>query len=137
MQPQGSDSNCLECEKSGTYTLYPFDGNDDSKLLGIHIPITTYKAGMASYWLSYRAGNPAEKGLSVHLGWFLGIGKGTFKAYYDQTNYDAYGHTVTTDDSFVTPGTCYHISPNIRMLNVHPLDAMAIQPVVCVNFDDS
>jgi len=132
MQPQGPDSDCVECKSSGRYTLYPFDGADNSKLLAIHIPITAHEDDLYSYWLAYRAGSPAEIGLSVHLAWFKGIGGGTFKVYYDQTNYDAYGHTETTDDSFVTPGTCYHISPNIRMLDIHPADAMAIQPVVCV-----
>ena len=68
MQPQGSDSDCIECKSEGTYTLYPFDGDDNSKLMGIHIPITgSYWGSIYSYWLTYRAGNDAKIGLSVHM----------------------------------------------------------------------
>merc|ERR1740124_300626 len=87
---------------------------------------------MYSYWLTYRGGNDANIGLSVHMAWFLNVGYGTFKAVYDQVNYDVYGNTENRLDSFVLPGDCYHIHPNASILSKNPEDAIAIQPVVCV-----
>jgi len=140
MQPQGSDSDCPKCQSSGTYTLYPFDlGGNNKQLMGIHIPITAHDEPcsgcterMYSYWLTYRGGNDAKRGLSVHMAWFYGVGSGTFKAAYDQVSYDVYGDTETTDDSFVLSGDCYHIHPNKVILSKNPEEAVKIQPVVCV-----
>jgi len=132
MQPHGSTAECADCASQGTYTLYPFDGNDNSQLMGIHIPITTLGNTLYSYWLSYRSNNGAEKGLSIHVGWFSRIGGGQFGASYDSLNYDAYGDTETREDSFVTPGTCYHVSPSVKMLEIDPGASIATQPVVCV-----
>jgi len=132
MQPQGSTADCADCANEGTYKLYPFDGNDDSQLMGIHIPITSRGNTLYSYWLSYRSNNGAENGLSVHISWFGGIGWGQFGASYDSLNYDAHGDTETREDSFVIPETCYHISPSVKMLEIDPLASVATQPVVCV-----
>jgi len=132
MQPQGSDLNCPSCESEGKYTLYALDGNNASQRMGIHIPITREGNTLYSYWLSYRSGNPAVVGLSVHISWFSNIGSGKFGAEYDSLNYDAFGDTDTNADSFVASGTCYHIAPSIKMLQIDPLAAIATQPVVCV-----
>jgi len=138
MQPQGSNSDCPLCVSEGKYKLYPLDGNRTSKIMGIHIPITNVGKSLYSYWLSYRGGNPAKVGLSVHISWFYNIGTGQFGAHYDSLNYDANGGTDTREDSFVLPGTCYHISPSIKMLEIDPLASLSTQPVVCVkNLEES
>jgi len=134
MQPHGKDKNCASCVSQGKYTLHPFDAGDDpSKLMGVHIPITSRGSTLYSYWLSYRSGNPARIGLSVHIGWFDSIGSGQFGASYNSLNYDAHGDTDTTADSFILPGTCYHVSPSKKMLEIDPVASLAIQPVVCVD----
>ena len=132
MQPQGSTSNCPTCVSQGTYTLYPLDGDDATKLMGVHIPVTRQGNTLYSYWLSYRSGNPAVAGLSVHISWFDGVGGGQFGASYNSLNYDAHGDTETREDSFVLPGTCYHIPPSVKMLEIDPVASIATQPLVCV-----
>merc|ERR1712176_267329 len=102
--------------------------------MGIHIPITSQGNTLYSYWISYQSKNPASVGLSIHVSWFSHIGSGLFGASYNSLNYDAYGHTETTADSFVLPGTCYHISPSMKMLEIDPVAAVATQPVVCVKW---
>ena len=132
---EGSNSNCPSCDKSGSYTLYPMDGDSKkNRLLGINIPITaSADEHTYSYWLQYRGFNDAKIGLSVHLGWLDKFDDFLFHAGWNQLNYDAHGDTDILEDSFVLPGTCYHVSPNVRILDVDPLDAMRIQPVVCVD----
>ena len=132
MQPQGSNSDCPLCVSEGEYKLFPLDGDSTSKIMGIHIPITDVGNTLYSYWLSYRGGNPAKVGLSVHISWFSNIGNGQFGAEYNSLNYDANGGSDTREDSFVLPGTCYHISPSIKMLEIDPLASLSTQPVVCV-----
>ena len=66
------------------------------------------------------------------MAWLYSLGGGTFKALYDQVNYDVYGDTENRVDSFVLPGTCYHIHPNALILSKNSEDAMKIPPVVCV-----
>jgi len=133
MQPNGSSVNCPSCVSDGTFTLYPLDSDDPEKLMGVHIPITSRGSTLYSYWLSYRSGNPAKIGLSVHISWFDNIGGGQFGASYNSLNYDAHGDTDTTGDSFVLPGTCYHISPSMKMLEIDPLRSIQVGPVVCVD----
>jgi len=132
MQPQGGNSDCPLCVSEGKYKLFPLDGDSTSKIMGIHIPITDVGNTLYSYWLSYRGGNPAKVGLSVHISWFSNIGNGQFGAEYNSLNYDANGGSDTREDSFVLPGTCYHISPSIKMLEIDPLASLSTQPVVCV-----
>jgi len=133
MQPDGSSANCPSCVNEGTFILHPLDSDDPSKLMGVHIPITSQGSTLYSYWLSYRSGNPAKIGLSVHISWFGNIGNGQFGAYYDSLNYDAHGDTETREDSFVIPGTCYRISPSMKMLEIDPLSSISISPLVCVD----
>lgn len=135
MQPEGATDECPTCVKSGTFTLFAFDDSSkppsSSKVMGIHIPITVMGSRVYSYWLSYRVGNDAVKGLSVHVSWFdLG---GIFGATYDSMNYDAFGNTDSTADSFVVEDTCYHISPAPYVKDRDILSVDAVQPVVCVD----
>jgi hypothetical protein len=107
--------------------------------MAVHIPISAttniYGTKIAySYWLSYRGvgvNGLAAGGLSVHFSWFA-LGE-PYGASYDSMNYDAYGDTNTTLDSFVTPGTCYLVTPNGLMMDVDPASGFEIQPIVCVD----
>lgn len=135
MQPEGATDECPNCVSSGTFQIFAFDDSSKppsaSKIMGVHIPITVIGERVYSYWLSYRVGNDAVKGLSVHVSWFdLG---GIFGASYDSMNYDAFGNTDTTLDSFVAEETCYYISPAPYVRDRDILSAEAIQPVVCVD----
>mmetsp|Transcript_4715 Transcript_4715/g.5407 ORF Transcript_4715/g.5407 Transcript_4715/m.5407 type:complete len:557 (-) Transcript_4715:154-1824(-) len=101
--------------------------------MGIHIPISVVGNRLYSYWMSYRSGNDgdAENGLSVHFSWFdLG---GTFGASYDSMNFDAFGDTDTTMDSFVIENTCYHLAPPGYLKDRTLLAGLDVQPVVCVD----
>jgi len=145
MQPEGTTVECPTCLNAGTFKLTAFDDKDvspsSSKKMAIHIPIvpieTIYDENiMFSYWLSYRTGNDgkAAKGVSVHFSWFnLG---GPFGASYGSHNYDAFGDTETTSDSFVEEGTCYHVAPSGYMKDRNMVAVWAVQPVVCVNSID-
>ena len=139
MQPEGATKSCPLCKSSGTYNLKAFDsrssppvGND---IMGIHIPITTNGNVVYSYWVSYRGENQrAAGGLSVHLVWYM-LG-GDFGMTYDSLNYDVYGGSDGMDDSFVTVGTCYHISPAAYMLDRTLQGVNEVQPVICADSID-
>ena len=141
MQPEGATDECPSCSSSGTYTLYPFDDKDilptPSRKMGIHIPIYVAGTEIYSYWLSYRTGNDglAANGLSVHLSWFDVYG-GFFGASYDSMNFDAFGDTDTTFDSFVVENTCYHLAPPGYLKDNAFVAGWLVQPVVCVNSID-
>ena len=137
MQPEGSTTECPSCASSGIFTLSPFDDKDlpptSSRKMGIHIPVAKVDNTLYSYWLSYRSGNDglAQNGLSVHLTWFeLG---GYFGATYDSMNFDAFGDTDTTLDSFVIEDSCYHIAPPSYLKDRAFIESELVQPVVCVN----
>ena len=136
MQPEGSTAECPSCSSSGTFTLRPFDDRNlpptPSTKMGIHIPVVVAGNRLYSYWLSYRSGvdGKAANGLSVHLSWF-NVG-GHFGASYDSMNFDAFGDTDTTDDSFVTTNTCYHLNPPGYLKDSALLAGLLVQPVVCV-----
>jgi hypothetical protein len=67
---------------------------------------------------------------SVHLSWFdLG---GHFGASYNSRNFDAFGDTDTTFDSFVVENTCYHLTPPGYMKDKGLMASLLVQPVVCV-----
>ena len=140
MQPEGPTSHCPTCVSSvQNLVLRPFDDpqvepSNENKM-AIHIPITAATdTRVFSYWLSYRGigcDGLASGGLSVHVSWFdLG---GIFGASYDSLNYDAYGDTVTKLDSFVTPGTCYVITPPGVLMDADPVSADQVVPVACVD----
>lgn len=140
MQPEGATAECQSCLSSGTFTLRPFDDKNipptDSNKMGIHIPISVSGNQVYSYWFSYRSFNEKpSNGLSVHLAWFNL--HGDFGAQYDSLNYDAFGDTETTNDSFVVEGSCYHVAPSIYLKDRVVLeDAEQVQPVVCVKSID-
>ncbi len=138
MQPEGSTTDCPTCQSSGTFTLRPFDDKNlpptSNWKMGIHIPIGVIgDRRLYSYWLSYRSGNDgdAQNGLSVHLSWF-DVG-GYFGASYDSMNFDAFGDTDTTADSFVIENTCYHLSPPGYLKDNALVHSEMVQPVVCVD----
>ncbi len=86
-----------------------------------------------SYWLSYRTGNDySTNGLSLHMTYFE-LGDSTFGAWHDSMNYDATGFTDNKADSFVSVGSCYHMSPPGYLLDRDVVSASAVQPVVCVD----
>jgi len=139
MQPEGPTSNCPDCLAFvQNLTLKPFDNVNvqpsASNKMAVHIPILGRSTTRAySYWLSYRSGNDglAAGGLSIHVSWFdLG---GIFGGSYDSLNYDAFGGTETTSDSFVLPGTCYVVAPSILMMGIDKPATEEVQPVVCVD----
>jgi hypothetical protein len=138
MQPEGPSSYCPKCVASvQNLVLHAFDDrtiNPSSDVLtAVHIPITSRNGKMYSYWLSYRGNlNPlAASGLSVHVAWFS-FG-GLFGAEFNSLNYDAFGDTETLDDSFVTPGTCFVVTPPGIMMDIDPASTEAIQPIACVS----
>ena len=140
MQPEGSTTECPSFTNSGTFTLRPFDDRSlppsSSRKMGIHIPIDVDGNTLYSYWFSYKIGvdGKAANGLTVHLSWFdLG---GYFGASYDSINFDAFGDTDTTDDSFVLENTCYHLSPPLYLKDRAYEAALQVQPVVCVDSVD-
>ena len=144
MQPEGSTSQCPNCVSSGTFTLRPFEDPNLSPTanikMGIHIPIAVTDNGetLYSYWLSYRGtgyDGAAANGLSVHLTWFYLDGS-NYGSQYDSLNYDAFGDTETTNDSFVENGSCYHIFPSAYMTDRAEDNVNAVQPVVCVDSID-
>ena len=137
MQPEGPTTECPTCFKEGTFTLRPFDDKTlpptKSRKMGIHIPIVVAGNRLYSYWLSYKTGvdGVAQNGLTVHLSWF-DVG-GYFGASYDSLNFDAYGDTDTTQDSFVTENTCFHLSPPGYLKDKALVAADLVQPVACVD----
>jgi hypothetical protein len=138
MQPEGPTSYCPRCVSSvNDLVLYSFDDRkitpSASVKTAVHIPITGVQETIYSYWLSYRGAADNKftwSGLSVHFSWF-GLG-GIFGADYDSNNYDAYGDTTTLSDSFVTPGTCYVVSPSPLGMHIDPAAVSDVQPIVCV-----
>jgi hypothetical protein len=138
MQPEGPTNYCPQCVSSvQDMVLYSFDDPTvtPSALvkMAVHIPITSVDSTMSSYWLSYRGASDnkfAATGLSVHLSWFkLG---GLFGALYDSLNYDVYGDTETSQDSFVTPGSCFVVSPSPLGMHIDVAAVTDVQPIVCV-----
>lgn len=88
---------------------------------------------MYSYWLSYRTGNQfSEKGLSIHMTYFE-LGDSKFGAWHKRMNYDANGYSDEKWDSFVTEGSCYHMTPPGYLLDRDIVFASEVQPVVCVD----
>jgi len=144
LQPEGSTVECPTCLSEGTFVISAFDrvssppivGGSGSTVMGVHVPIaaTVDDADRVySYWFSYRSGvdGAAENGLSVHLTWFdLG---GLFGASYDSMNYDAFGDTDTTDDSFVLEGTCYSVDPAAYLMDRDIVSVDAVRPLICVD----
>jgi hypothetical protein len=137
MQPEGSTSDCPYCYSSGTFTLKPFDDKDldptPARKMGIHIPIVVIGNRLYSYWLSYRSGveGRAQNGLSMHLSWF-DVG-GHFGASYDSLNFDAFGNTDSTEDSFVIANSCYHMSAPGYLKDESIVASEMVNPVVCVD----
>jgi hypothetical protein len=138
MQPEGPTSYCPRCVSSvNDLVLYSFDDRSitpsASVKTAVHIPITGVQNTIYSYWLSYRGASDnkfSSSGVSVHFSWFA-LG-GLFGAIYDSTNYDAYGDTNTLSDSFVTPGTCFVVSPSPLGMHIDPAAVADVQPIVCV-----
>lgn len=140
MQPEGATEECPTClARVDGLVLKPFDDVNvppsKDNLMAVHIPILASSSKRCySYWLSYRGtGNDlaAAGGLSIHVSWFkLG---GIFGASYDSLNYDAFGDTSTTADSFVVPGTCYVVAPSPLMMDIDIAVSESIQPIVCVD----
>lgn len=140
MQPEGSTSACPQCKSSlRGLILKPFDdGNvvpSAANQMAVHIPVMGDGSnGAYSYWLSYRgAGNDgkARQGLSVHTTRFM-LGS-TYGAQMDSLNFDAFGDTATTSDSFILPNTCYLITPPGALMDVDATAPEQIQPIVCVD----
>lgn len=139
MQPEGSSDYCPNCLASVTgLVLKPFDNPSvqpsSSNLMAVHIPILgTTGDRTYSYWLSYRSGNDglAAIGLSAHIAWFTV--SGIMGASFDSWNFDAFGNTPSTFDSFILPGTCYILAPPYNIMQVDIGVASLIQPIVCVD----
>eukprot|EP00978_Attheya_sp_CCMP212_P014522 scaffold37028_cov57-Attheya_sp.AAC.13 len=133
MAPEGSTNACPKCQASGKFIIKAFDDVNQpptpGDVMGIHIPILAKDSTVYSYWLSYRAKNDALIGLSVHLTWFV-MGD-TFGSSVDSLNYDAFGNTDTVFDSFVRPGTCYVVTPSLKLMEFKVSND--IQPVLCVD----
>jgi len=140
MQPEGSTDLCPSCVSEGTFTIKAMDISSSpptsGDVFGIHIPILgslDWNGFLYSYWLQYRAGvdGLASDGVSIHLVWFdLG---NTFGASTDSLNYDAFGDTQTTLDSFVTQ-KCFVVEPSLKLLREQDVfSAEQIVPKVCVD----
>jgi hypothetical protein len=138
MQPEGPTSHCPQCVSSvQDLVLYSFDDRNitpsASIKTAVHIPVSSVQSTMYSYWLSYRGASDnknAASGLGVHFSWFnLG---GLFGASYDSNNYDIYGSTDTSNDAFVTVGTCFIVSPSPLGMHVDAAAVTDVQPIVCV-----
>jgi len=138
MQPEGATPECPSCKSAGAFSLKPFDDKDvppsPDTLMGIHIPISNTGGKLYSYWLSYRSGNPAKKGLSIHLVKYSF--RGPFAATYDSWNYDAFGDTNDLSDSFVVENTCYYVAPSGFMKDVDVTQVSKLHPVICVGAID-
>lgn len=135
MQPEGSTNECIMCLNTGTFTISKFDDHTfEGNIMAIHIPITVAGNKVFSFWFSYRSDPDTRDGLSIHLSWFI-LG-GHFGTYYDSLNFDAYGDTLTREDSFVVVNTCYVVNPSSYMKDIDFDAAIAIQPVVCVDSID-
>jgi hypothetical protein len=95
------------------------------------IPITNKDGRLFSYWISYRGGNPAKIGLSIHLVRYA-FG-GAFGALYDSWQYDV--NDVNGDrkksDSFLGPESCYYIGPSGFMRDIELVDVEQVHPVIC------
>ena len=137
MQPEGSTNECPSCYNEGTFTLSPFDDKSipprSSRKMGIHIPIVVAGNRLYSYWLSYKTGvdGIAQNGLTIHLSWF-DVGN-YFGASYDSLNFDAFGHSDSTEDSFVIENTCFHLAPPGYLKDRALIAGLLVQPVVCVD----
>jgi hypothetical protein len=138
MQPEGSNSACPLCVKElNNVVLKPFDRYDifpsDSNLMAVHIPVLGVGSSTVySYWLSYRTNyTESRNGLSMHLVRF-NLGS-MFGATFDSLNFDAYGATTTTKDSFVLSKTCYVVQPPGLLMDIDAPSVAQVQPVVCVN----
>jgi hypothetical protein len=142
MQPEGSTMFCPTCIASiENLVIHSFDDrsiNPSSNVkTAVHIPISSKdqwgNEEMYSYWFSYRGASDnsfSAAGLSIHFGWF--VFGGQFGALYDSMNYDAFGDTETTEDSFVLPGTCYVVTPSGKGMHIDPKAMEQVQPIVCV-----
>lgn len=64
---------------------------------------------------------------------YFELGDSTFGAWHDTMNYDATGFTDNKADSFVSVGSCYHMSPPGYLLDRDVVSASAVQPFVCVD----
>ena len=53
--------------------------------------------------------------------------------HYDSLSYDIHGDTESLFDSFVLPGTCYVIEPNLKLLDMGFHSVKDILPKVCVD----
>jgi hypothetical protein len=138
MQPEGSTTACTICVKEiNKAVLKPFDRPDiipsGSNLMAVHIPVLGVGSSTVySYWLSYRSNyTDSRNGLSMHLVRFnLG---GMFGATFDTLNFDAFGNTTTTKDSFILSSTCYIIQPPGLLMDIDSSAVEQVQPVVCVD----
>jgi hypothetical protein len=138
MQPEGPTSSCPFCLKSiNNFILKPFDRSDiipsSTNKMAVHIPVLGQGTDQVySYWLSYRAGyGESRVGLSIHVARFYMFGQ--FGAQFESINFDAFGNTTGTEDSFVLPNTCYHIQPPGLLMDIDPSSVEQIQPIVCVD----
>jgi hypothetical protein len=138
MQPEGSNIVCPSCLASiSGFVLKPFDRNDiapsSTNVMGIHIPVLGVGTTSAySYWLSYRSNfTESRAGLSIHVSRFnLG---GLYGTQFDSLNFDAFGDSTTTKDSFVLPNSCYVIQPPGLLMDIDSSSAEQVKPVVCVD----
>ena len=140
MQPEGPTKECPSCYQEGTFILSPFDDKTlpptSSRKMGVHIPIVRSGNRLYSYWLSYKTGvdGIAQNGVTAHLSWF-DVGN-HFGASYDSLNFDAFGNSDTTEDSFVIENTCFHLAPPGYLKDRALIAGYLIQPVVCVDSVD-
>lgn len=144
MLPEGATIHCPSCVGSvSNLVLKAFDDKNAipslENKMAVHIPISASadqygQIWAYSYWLSYRGAGvngKASGGLVVQFSWF--VLSEPYGATYDSLNYDANGDTDSMFDSFVTPGTCYLVTPTGFMMDVDPASATQIQPIVCVD----
>lgn len=145
MHPEGSTYLCPQCSsEESDLVLHAFDNPDSppasNRKMAVHIPVFRKGNTLYSYWLSYRGfgnnGNAAN-GLSIHAIWYRFCNGCQFAATFDSLNYDAFGDTLTTMDSFVLPNTCYLITPSLKLLKEDPSMTEDIQPIVCVDSVDN
>ena len=145
MQPEGPTTACPSCQSSVTgLELVTFDNASvepsSTNKMAVHIPVLAEDNTAYSYWLSYCGfGNDglAAGGLSIHVTEFELTPETNFAAYYDSLNYDAFGDTASTDDSFVLPETCYLVTPPLILMDIDPSAVEQVQPIVCVDSVDT
>lgn len=147
LQPEGASASCPRCLSTVSgLVLTSFDDPDSppssTNVKAVHIPVMGNhhdgKPNVYSYWLSYRGhGNDglAAGGLSIHTSHFQL--RGLFAATFNSMRIDAMGDTFNNmADSFVTPDTCYVVSPPALFMDLSPAAATAVQPIVCVDAVD-